>query len=114
MSYDVIVKGGRWFDGTGAPSRLRHIGVRDGRVATVSEAPLDETSCPRVVDAWRERPRATDRENGQRDDDEQHPAPDAEQSDGRSAEALAGRVRHAAIRSRQDVRPHRPSGRSWS
>ena len=51
MTYDVIVKGGRWFDGTGAPSQLRHLGVRDGRVAAVSEEPLDETGCGRVVDA---------------------------------------------------------------
>lgn len=51
MSYDVIVKDGRWFDGTGAPSQLRHVGVLDGRVATVSEVPLDETGCLRVVDA---------------------------------------------------------------
>ena len=51
MSYDVIVKGGRWFDGTGAASQLRDIGVRDGRVVEVSETPLDETGCDRVVDA---------------------------------------------------------------
>ena len=51
MTYDVIVKGGRWFDGTGAPSQLRDIGVRDGRVVAVSEQPLDETGCARVVDA---------------------------------------------------------------
>jgi N-acyl-D-aspartate/D-glutamate deacylase len=51
MSYDVIVKGGRWFDGTGAPSQLRDIGIRDGRVEAVSEEPLDESGCGRVVDA---------------------------------------------------------------
>lgn len=51
MSYDAIVKNGRWFDGTGAPSATRHLGIRDGRVATVSAAALDETDCPRVIDA---------------------------------------------------------------
>lgn len=51
MTYDVVVKGGRWFDGTGAASRLRDLGIRDGRVLTVSETPLDETGCDRVVDA---------------------------------------------------------------
>lgn len=51
MSFDVIVRGGRWFDGTGAPSAARHLGIRDGRVATVSATPLDETGCPRVIDA---------------------------------------------------------------
>jgi len=33
MTFDVVVKGGRWFDGTGGPSALRHVGIRDGRVA---------------------------------------------------------------------------------
>ncbi len=51
MTYDVIVRGGRWFDGTGAPSSVRHLGIRDGRVATASVTPLDETGCPRVIDA---------------------------------------------------------------
>jgi len=50
MAYDVVLKGGLYFDGTGAPSVLRHIGVRDGRVAVVSEAPLDEAGSE-VVDA---------------------------------------------------------------
>ncbi|MFJ1457621.1 amidohydrolase family protein [Nocardia sp. N2S4-5] len=49
--YDSIIKGGRWFDGTGAPSALRHVGIRDGRVATVSAAPLEETDCDTVIDA---------------------------------------------------------------
>ncbi|WP_280255555.1 N-acyl-D-amino-acid deacylase family protein [Nocardia wallacei] len=49
--YDSIIKGGRWFDGTGAPSALRHLGIRDGRVATVSAVPLDETGCGTVIDA---------------------------------------------------------------
>ncbi|WP_433613277.1 N-acyl-D-amino-acid deacylase family protein [Prescottella agglutinans] len=51
MSFDAIVKNGRWFDGTGAPSATRHLGIRDGRVAAVSAEPLDETDCPRVIDA---------------------------------------------------------------
>lgn len=51
MSFDTIVRNGRWFDGTGAPSAVRHLGVRDGRVVAVSEEPLDETGCPRVIDA---------------------------------------------------------------
>jgi N-acyl-D-aspartate/D-glutamate deacylase len=51
MSYDVVVKGGRWFDGTGAPSAVRHLGIKDGRVVAVSAEPLDESGCPRVLDA---------------------------------------------------------------
>ncbi|MBC2962128.1 N-acyl-D-amino-acid deacylase family protein [Nocardioides deserti] len=51
MTYDTIIKGGRWFDGTGAPSAVRHLGLRGGRVAAVSAEPLDESGCPEVVDA---------------------------------------------------------------
>ena len=51
MTFDAIIKGGRWFDGTGAASGVRHLGVRDGRVAVVSHTPLDEEGCERVVDA---------------------------------------------------------------
>lgn len=51
MSYDTIIKGGLWFDGTGAASAIRHLGLRGDRVVTVSERPLDETGCPNVVNA---------------------------------------------------------------
>lgn len=51
MTYDVIVKNGLWFDGTGAAPQKRNLGIRDGAVATVSVQPLDETGCPDVIDA---------------------------------------------------------------
>jgi N-acyl-D-aspartate/D-glutamate deacylase len=51
MTFDVIVQNGRWFDGTGAPSALRHLGIRDGVVAEISAEPLDPAGCPRVIDA---------------------------------------------------------------
>jgi N-acyl-D-aspartate/D-glutamate deacylase len=51
MSYDVIVRNGLWFDGTGAPPQVRTLGIRDGIVATVSVKALDETGCPDVIDA---------------------------------------------------------------
>jgi N-acyl-D-aspartate/D-glutamate deacylase len=51
MTYDVIVRNGLWFDGTGAPPQVRTLGIRDGIVATVSVGPLDETGCPDVIDA---------------------------------------------------------------
>jgi N-acyl-D-aspartate/D-glutamate deacylase len=55
MTYDVIVRNGLWFDGTGAAPQVRTLGIRDGIVARiVSEAsaePLDETGCPDVIDA---------------------------------------------------------------
>ncbi|MFI6213561.1 amidohydrolase family protein [Nocardia brasiliensis] len=51
MSYDTIIKSGRWFDGAGSASAVRHLGLRGDRVVTVSADPLDETGCARVVDA---------------------------------------------------------------
>ncbi|OBJ87826.1 hypothetical protein A9W97_17190 [Mycobacterium gordonae] len=51
MTYDVIVRDGLWFDGTGAKPQIRTLGIRDGVVATVSAGPLDATGCPEVIDA---------------------------------------------------------------
>jgi N-acyl-D-aspartate/D-glutamate deacylase len=51
MTYDVIVRNGLWFDGTGAAPQLRTLGIREGIVATVSAEPLDETGCADVIDA---------------------------------------------------------------
>lgn len=50
MGYDVVIRNGRWFDGTGAPAEIRHLGLLDGRVAAVSAAELD-TGGAQVVDA---------------------------------------------------------------
>jgi len=51
MTYDVIIRNGLWFDGTGNTPQIRTLGLRDGVVATVSTRPLDETGCPDVIDA---------------------------------------------------------------
>ncbi|GFG84611.1 N-acyl-D-amino-acid deacylase family protein [Mycolicibacter algericus] len=51
MSFDTVIRGGRWFDGTGAPSAIRNIGIRDGHVAAISAEPLDEAGCGQVIDA---------------------------------------------------------------
>jgi N-acyl-D-aspartate/D-glutamate deacylase len=51
MPYDVIVRNGLWFDGTGAAPLVRTLGIRDGVVAAVSAEPLDETGCVDVIDA---------------------------------------------------------------
>ena len=50
-SFDVIIRNGRWFDGTGAPSAVRHLGIRQGRVEAVSSVPLPEEGCPEILDA---------------------------------------------------------------
>jgi N-acyl-D-aspartate/D-glutamate deacylase len=51
VAYDVIIRDGLWFDGTGSAPRTRSLGIRDGVLATVSTRPLDETGCPEVIDA---------------------------------------------------------------
>ena len=48
--FDTVIRNGRWFDGTGAPSAVRDIGIRDGRVAAISKTPLDAAGAE-VVDA---------------------------------------------------------------
>ncbi|WP_422746799.1 N-acyl-D-amino-acid deacylase family protein [Mycobacterium sp. WMMD1722] len=51
VTYDTIIRNGRWFDGTGAPSAVRTIGIRGGHVVTITPDDLDETDCPQVIDA---------------------------------------------------------------
>src|SRR6202161_453784 len=51
VSYDVIIRDGLWFDGTGSAPQTRTLGVRDGVVCTVSSSPLDDTGCPEVIEA---------------------------------------------------------------
>jgi N-acyl-D-aspartate/D-glutamate deacylase len=51
MSYDVIIRNGLWFDGSGTAPQIRTLGIRDGVVSAVSPGPLDEEGCPDVIDA---------------------------------------------------------------
>ncbi|MEU0498466.1 amidohydrolase family protein [Mycobacterium sp. NPDC006124] len=51
MPFDVIVRNGLWFDGTGAAPRVKDLGIRGGVVAAVSDDPLDASGCPDVVEA---------------------------------------------------------------
>ena len=51
MTYDVIIRDGLWFDGTGSAPQIRTLGIRDGVVSDVSAGRLDETGCPEVIDA---------------------------------------------------------------
>ncbi|MHA3021449.1 N-acyl-D-amino-acid deacylase family protein [Mycobacterium sp. BMJ-28] len=50
-TFDTVIRGGRWFDGTGAPSAVRTIGIRAGQVVAISADELDTTGCPQVIDA---------------------------------------------------------------
>ncbi|MDG3012556.1 amidohydrolase family protein [Rhodococcus sp. D2-41] len=49
--FDLVVRGGLWFDGTGAPGARRDLGIRDGRVAAVSATPLPTGPDTEVIDA---------------------------------------------------------------
>jgi N-acyl-D-aspartate/D-glutamate deacylase len=54
VTYDVIIRDGLWFDGTGSAPQTRTLGIRDGVVAAVARASdglLDETGCREVIDA---------------------------------------------------------------
>ena len=51
VTHDAIFRNARWFDGTGAPSAIRKIGMHYGRVSAVTPHDFDEAGCPQVVDA---------------------------------------------------------------
>jgi N-acyl-D-aspartate/D-glutamate deacylase len=51
VTYDTIIRNGRWFDGSGAASAVRNIGIRDGHVAIITADHLDEAGCTEVIDA---------------------------------------------------------------
>jgi N-acyl-D-aspartate/D-glutamate deacylase len=52
MSYDIIIKNGLYFDGSGtAPGAPCHVGIRGGRIDAISASPLGEGGCPQVIDA---------------------------------------------------------------
>jgi len=51
VNFDTVIRNGRWFDGTGAASAIRNIGIRDGHVAAITPHPLDETNCPQIIEA---------------------------------------------------------------
>ncbi len=49
--YDIVINGGRYFDGSGAPSAICHLAVRDGKVLLVSAEPIDPSLASKVIDA---------------------------------------------------------------
>src|ERR1700730_17410812 len=51
MTYDVIIRNGLWFDGTGRAPQTRTLGIRDGIVSAVSAGPLGERGGPEVIEA---------------------------------------------------------------
>ncbi|MDX1560147.1 MAG: N-acyl-D-glutamate amidohydrolase, partial [Marinobacter sp.] len=49
--FDTLITGGRYFDGTGGPSRVAHVAVKDGRVAAVFDEQPDTGVAARTIDA---------------------------------------------------------------
>ncbi|MCA0892216.1 N-acyl-D-amino-acid deacylase family protein [Microbulbifer agarilyticus] len=49
--YDIIIKNGTYFDGSKAKEKLAHVAIKDGKIAKVSEQPLDESAAGKVIDA---------------------------------------------------------------
>lgn len=49
--FDVVVRGGLWFDGTGAPGVVRNLGIRNGIVAVASADDLPVGPGTEVIDA---------------------------------------------------------------
>ena len=48
MSYDLIIRGGRVVDGSGLPSYVADVGIKDGKIAEVGRL---KDSAARVIDA---------------------------------------------------------------
>jgi N-acyl-D-aspartate/D-glutamate deacylase len=49
--FDVVIRGGTWFDGTGAPGVVRDLGIRGGRLVEASADPLPAGAATEVIDA---------------------------------------------------------------
>ncbi len=49
--FEVVVENGLFFDGRGSPPAVRQLGVRNGRIAAISETPLPRGPGTRRIDA---------------------------------------------------------------
>lgn len=49
--FDVVIRRGRWFDGSGAPGVVRDVGIRGGVVVEISAADLPTDATTQVVEA---------------------------------------------------------------
>src|SRR5690242_1339997 len=49
--FDLVIENGRFFDGRGTPAAVRHVGISQGVVRAVSDAPLPRGPATRVIDA---------------------------------------------------------------
>lgn len=52
MIFDKVILGGHLFDGTGGPSALRNVGIRDGRVAAITADPIEGAETVDATGCW--------------------------------------------------------------
>lgn len=51
MKYDIIIKGGRYFDGSAESSTFQNVAIKDGKIALVTPKDIDEADSQEVIDA---------------------------------------------------------------
>ena len=51
MKYDIIIKGGRYFDGTGKGSSIQNVAIKDNKIAAVTSEAISEIDAMNVIDA---------------------------------------------------------------
>lgn len=51
QNYDVIIKGGLYFDGSLKASSIKDVAIKDGKIAKVSDTPLPAGEARKVIDA---------------------------------------------------------------
>ena len=51
MKYDIIIKGGRYFDGTGKGSSIQNVAIKDNKIAAVTSEAISEIDAMKVIDA---------------------------------------------------------------
>ncbi len=49
--YETIINGGLYFDGTKHPASIKNIGIKDGKIAKVTDSAIDAKGCDNVIDA---------------------------------------------------------------
>ena len=51
MQYDILIKNGLYFDGTGESSSLQNVAIKDGKIAKVTPSVIDDANAQKVIDA---------------------------------------------------------------
>ena len=49
--YDVVIKGGRYFDGSGEASSIQNVAIKDGKIVKVFDGVFSDDQADRVIDA---------------------------------------------------------------